>query len=146
MKTNLLLIAFGAFCIFAALGFPAGGGAVSEAAVCPIAAASAIIIFALADIAALLRGARAGGGEEPPAQAGGGAMFAKLAAASAVYAAVMPWLGFIVSTSIFCAATLWIFGYKNKLRSLGFGCAFALILYFVFAVAMKVALPAGILN
>lgn len=141
MKTNLLFVAFGAFCVFAALGFPSG-----DAAVCPIAAASAIIIFALADIAAGLIGARAVAGESSSTARGGGALFAKLAAASAAYVAVMPWLGFIVSTSIFCAASLRIFGYKNMLRSLGFGCAFALVLYFVFAVAMKVALPAGILN
>lgn len=144
MKTNLLLIVFGAFCIFAAAKFPNGGAGVSEAALCPMFAAAGIVVFAVADIVFGRRAARESA--ESAEQPAGWRMFAGLAAMLAAYAAVMPLVGFVASTAPFCAAVLLMLGYKNILRAFGFGCAFAVVLYIIFGGLMNVALPCGILN
>ncbi len=59
------------------------------------------------------------------------------------YLVFMPILGFISSTALMCAVTLWILGYRDAVRALAAGCIAAFALYGVFGVIMNVVLPRG---
>ncbi len=68
------------------------------------------------------------------------------AVACIVYLIVMPYLGFVVSSGILCAIILKINKATSSLRAITYGLSLSVVIYLVFAVLMKVALPIGILN
>ncbi len=150
MKNAFLTLFFSLFCAYEAFSLAADKGGISGASACPMAAALLMAAFSLGDLLwTHCRGKRGKkdspdvSSRKPDLSLG---IFFKLAFASAIYALLMPHIGFVVSTGLYCAAVLWIFSYRDILVSLAFGYAGAAILYFVFSAIMKVALPAGFLN
>jgi hypothetical protein len=58
----------------------------------------------------------------------------------------MPYLGFVVSSGILCAIILKVNKATTSLRAVTYGLSLAVVIYFIFAIIMKVTLPVGILN
>lgn len=63
-------------------------------------------------------------------------------AAFLVYAALLPWIGFVLATALLCA-TLARLAAGPPLRAFAVGTAFAGTLYYVFVFALDVPLPVG---
>lgn len=61
----------------------------------------------------------------------------------AAYLFAMPHVGFILSSALLGALMLVSSGYRNYVRALAAGFAFAFLLYFIFGVLMNVLLPKG---
>jgi len=66
-----------------------------------------------------------------------------LTGAIVLYLLFMPILGFISTTALMCAGTLYILGYRNFARALATGFIAAFTLYGIFGVIMNVVLPKG---
>lgn len=82
------------------------------------------------------------GGEEQSSP--GGAMRIIWSAISAIaYLALVEPLGFLISTPLFIAAIMLIYGDRNRKRLLWMSLGFTTILYATFAVGLKVLLPMG---
>ena len=67
----------------------------------------------------------------------------QLLTAVAVYAFVMPLLGFIVSTTMLSLIALRVFGHRNVLHAVAYSLASSFVLYLVFQKLMNVPLPSG---
>ncbi len=66
-----------------------------------------------------------------------------LLAAIVLYLVVMPWMGFISSTTVFIAVSLFCFDYRKGIHNWAFAILAAYILYALFALLMNVPLPVG---
>lgn len=64
--------------------------------------------------------------------------------ASAIYVAVMPYLGFLLSTTAFLAIGFTSLGAKNRALSFIVAVVFTVALYYFFHTLLYVALPSGI--
>ena len=79
----------------------------------------------------------------PAAARKSGLDLALLIVAMALYAALMPLLGFISASALFIFACLRLFKYRNAVRALAFALLAAFTLHLVFALVMGVPLPRG---
>jgi putative tricarboxylic transport membrane protein len=133
-----------------ALGFPAAAPGIPGPAVAPLLFAGPLAVLALVLI---WRGWRQQEGSLPGAAGPPSAAtvpardlqvrLALLIAAMALYAALMPLLGFIAASTLFIFVCLRLFNYHNAVRALAFALLTAFILHLVFALVMGVPLPRG---
>jgi putative tricarboxylic transport membrane protein len=63
-----------------------------------------------------------------------------------LYAVAVQPVGFPIALMLFLAASIWIFGYRRWLPTLGIAVALTVISYLTFVVWLKVPLPLGILS
>jgi hypothetical protein len=127
--------------IAVAWSFPSAGGAVPGPAAFPIGMA---VWWGVSGVALIASGARRATVAEPGARVG--ARPWALLAIAAGYAAALPWLGFISSSALFVVLALRALGYRHGWRSAALGLSAAFLVYGVFGVVMKVALPEGLLG
>src|SRR5512137_1281011 len=63
-----------------------------------------------------------------------------------LYAVAVQPVGFPIALMLFLAASIWIFGYRKWLPTLGIAAALTALSYLTFVVWLKVPLPLGILS
>lgn len=146
MKINILLIAVSILAIWLAGEFP-----VDEAAAFPSWVAWIILILSILDIA--ISACKSGKGGLVENKTSGSeisdnfdASSLIMAAMTAAYLLLMPFLGFIFSSGLFCAGVLRAQVRMGLLRAAAFGYGFSAFVYAIFAGVMNVALPVGFFN
>lgn len=140
MIVNIILIAIAVVALIAIRLFPAG-----DTADFPSVLAWAILILSVIDLLANFLKKKKIVSENSDGEVFDNRSWI-MTISTLVYLIVMPHLGFVFSSGILCAIVLKAQGATTWLRALAFGFALAMIIYFVFAKLMNVALPIGILN
>jgi putative tricarboxylic transport membrane protein len=70
-------------------------------------------------------------------------VFAAVIALLLVYAAVMPFAGFLLATPVLLAAVIWLLGLRHWVPVIGTALGVTAVLYFVFGRTLHVLLPLG---
>jgi hypothetical protein len=141
LLAGVAVIGLATLAIAVAWSFPSAGGAVPGPAAFPIGMA---VCWGVSGVALVASGARRATVAEPVARVG--ARPWALLAIAAGYAAALPWMGFISSSALFVILALRALGYRHGWRSAALGLSAAFLVYGVFGVVMKVALPEGLLG
>jgi len=60
-----------------------------------------------------------------------------------IYMAVMPYIGFLISSILFFGSIMWLCGDRRPVRLFGFSCGMSLLLYVFFGELFQIPLPKG---
>jgi putative tricarboxylic transport membrane protein len=103
-----------------------------------------MLAFALAALSLVLIARALAGRSDPsrPPEMRVG-VFAAVIALLLVYAAVMPFVGFLLATPVLLATVIWLLGLRHWATTLGTALGVTAVLYVVFGRTLHVLLPLG---
>ncbi len=144
---SLILVLFSAAAFWLSYGI-SGFGGLTTAGVFPMLASAAMLVSASVVLSeALRRGSPDGAKENATTERGAGKIFSRdlliVVAMVSTYVAVMPYLGFVVSSALFLFAAFFYLWRKGVVASLAITALSITVIYVVFRLGFQVVLPGG---
>ncbi len=121
-----------------ALRFPTPSGAVPGPALFPLVISAILAAFGVVLLVSGLRSASPTTRDAPTMR-----RMAGLLGLTVIYAALMPLLGFVAASALFLTLAIRFLGYVHGWRTGAVALATAFVVFWLFAVVMKVPLPEG---
>ncbi|MCI0546844.1 MAG: tripartite tricarboxylate transporter TctB family protein [Candidatus Rokubacteria bacterium] len=142
---GLVLLGLSIAYLVTALGFPRGTSAQPGAGFYPVLVGAGLCIVAAVFTLQAARGRWAMARTPATAPAGGHERVAVTMAAVLGFCVLLPWIGYLAATFLFVGLVYWRLGERRWSRVLVTALATTAVSYYVFAVALGVPLPRGIL-